>query len=149
MFASALVLPKDAIYFPQVSFCFLEFPFCFQQVPFCFSKMPYCFPELCSLVFQRCLLFIYGTHIFPRMLFFPADSTFSSSCSYWNVKTNNFMFKKSLLTTKNISSVSLILWRETKSPFSSLLTHLFWSSVTFLYPVKTSENQVFWDSQGV
>ena len=66
-------------YFPKVPFCLMELPFCSPEAPFYFSKMSYCFPEL-PLVFQKCLCFIYYAHLFPRILFFPADSTFSS-CS--------------------------------------------------------------------
>ena len=71
-----LLLPKNALLFPElpfyfqlVLFCFLEFLFCFPEVPFHFSKIPCCFLEL-SFVYQKCLIFIFYAHLFPRMLFF-------------------------------------------------------------------------------
>ena len=83
----ALLLSKNALLFPELPFyfqlmllCFLEFPFCFPEVPFHFSKIPCCFLEL-SFVYQKCLIFIFYAHLFPRMIFFPVDDTFSLSHS--------------------------------------------------------------------
>ena len=87
------------LYFPG-------FPFSFPEVSFCFRELHFCFPELPSF-YLLCVSF-------SKNAFFSADCTFSSSYSSCNVKT--LCFNKSLCFRQK--SISFILERETKSPFS-------------------------------
>ena len=65
--------PELPFYFPEVSFCFLEVSFYFSKMPYCFRELPISFPEVSSFQLFLCASF--------SNAFFPADCTFTSSCS--------------------------------------------------------------------
>ena len=77
---NALIFP-ELTFFPELPFWYLELTFCFPKVFFLFLKNILLFFQNCPLVFLKYLLFDYCACLFPRMLFCPADCTFSSSCS--------------------------------------------------------------------
>ena len=75
-------IPAELLFdFSEVPFCFQELRFCFSEVsfyiskkkPYCFLELPFCLPEVSSFY----LLCAY----FSKKAFFPADCTFSFSCS--------------------------------------------------------------------
>ena len=76
---NAFLFPELSFYFPELLFYFPEVLFCFTEVPFYFSKIP-SFPGF-PFSFPEVPLFMYCACLFPRMPFFPADCTFSLSCS--------------------------------------------------------------------
>ena len=92
---NALLFPELSFYFPELPFylpelpfylqvmlfCFLELPFPFPEKLFSFSKMPYCFPELFFSLPELLLFYYFLSVSFSKNAFFPADCTFSLSCS--------------------------------------------------------------------
>ena len=98
---NALLFPELPFYFVELPFHFLELPFYFSEVPFCFPGLPFSFPKvpLCYQEMPLCVskMLYYFLELFfsfpekpsfyllyvafSKNSFFPADCTFSSSCS--------------------------------------------------------------------
>ena len=100
-------------------------PFVF-KVPFHFSKMVFCFPELSFSISEMLYFYLLFTS-FSKKDFFLCDYIFSLSCSKLlreiiiALLLFCFLFQLYLFTyLLNLSSVSFILGRKTKSPFKSL-----------------------------
>ena len=73
---NAVLFPELSFHFPELSFYFLELPFVFQKCLFISRKILIVFQN-CCLVFQKCFLFIYCALLFPSIIFFQADCSFS------------------------------------------------------------------------
>ena len=83
----ALSFFRITLLFSEVPFCFLGLPFsfpkvllCLQEVPLCVSKMLYCFLELFFSFPEKPSFYLLYVP-FSKNSFFPANCTFSSSCS--------------------------------------------------------------------
>ena len=77
-------IPRIVILFSRKAFLFLGIAHLFPGIVLLFSRSAFLKNAVvfhnCPLVFQKCL-FIYCVFLFPKMLFSPADGSFSSSCS--------------------------------------------------------------------
>ena len=104
--------PKKVTLFPELPFYIVS------RIPLFFSRSALLFQGI-ALLFPRIAFFLFIVCVFfQECFFFSADCTFSSSYSSCNVKT--LCFNKSLCFRQK--SISFILERETKSPFSWLFS---------------------------